>query len=142
MEYPAGETATDSEFAAAEAEVSQTEADEWVRERAGEIIYRQAVPESADPLGRGKPETRSRLIPSEQLAEASLEGHEDRLLPQPRKEWRVTVRMTPDLHAQLIRAAQLYGVPPTTLARMLINRGARAIVEEERRASRLLGPED
>ena len=74
------------------------------------------------------------------LQRAEDEIREAELAPQPRKDWRVTVRLTPGLYDQLLTAAALYGTTPTTLARMLINRGARAIVREERRADRLLGP--
>jgi hypothetical protein len=58
---------------------------------------------------------------------------------EPRKEWRVTVRMTPMQYERLGEAARLYGVRPTTLARMLIKRGATAILDEERRDRYLHG---
>lgn len=45
----------------------------------------------------------------------------------------MTVRMTPTQYELLGEAAKLYGVPPTTLARMLIKRGVSAILDEERR---------
>ena len=50
-----------------------------------------------------------------------------------RKEWRVTVRLRHGQYEQLSVAAELYGVRPTTMARMLINRGANAIVNAYRR---------
>jgi hypothetical protein len=51
----------------------------------------------------------------------------------PRRDWRVTVRLRSTQYEQLAAAAQLYGVRPTTLGRILINRGANAIINSYRR---------
>jgi hypothetical protein len=50
-----------------------------------------------------------------------------------RSQRRVTVRLDWSQYGELQRAAELYGVRPTTLARMLINRGVAAILTEYRR---------
>jgi predicted DNA binding CopG/RHH family protein len=56
-----------------------------------------------------------------------------------RKDSRVTVRMSPEQYDCLLDAAKFYGVAPTTLARMLVNRGVHAILDEERRDRRFFG---
>ncbi len=40
----------------------------------------------------------------------------------------MNVKLRPQEGAELDRAAKAYGVAPTTLARLLVNRGVRAIV--------------
>jgi len=70
------------------------------------------------------------VLPGEALGEVDIRN-DDREGGR-RKEARVTVRMTPLQFSRLERAAELNGVAPTTMARMLINRGARSIVDEER----------
>jgi hypothetical protein len=58
-----------------------------------------------------------------------------------RREWQVNVRLNEREYSRLKEAAALYGVHRTTFARMLINRGAGAIVDEERRHRHAFGPD-
>jgi hypothetical protein len=70
-------------------------------------------------------------------------GEESVTKAQPaRREWKLTVRLRASQHEQLAAASQLYGVRPTTLARMLINRGASAIVNSYRRDELGLGGDE
>lgn len=60
---------------------------------------------------------------------------EDRL-PERRTTRQVNVRLSDDDFSVLEKAAAIYGLRPTALARLLINRGARAVTnayDEERR---------
>ena len=77
------------------------------------------------------------ILPGEALGEVDIRN-DDREGGR-RKDARVTVRMTSQQFSRLERAAELNGVAPTTMARMLINRGARSIVDEELRAWRATG---
>ena len=52
----------------------------------------------------------------------------------------VGVKLAPDDHRRLRRAAALYGLPPATLARLLVNRAVRAILVAEGEAKAELGP--
>jgi len=67
------------------------------------------------------------------------EGPEDRETRFSRDSWggrgnpQVSVRLRPTDFARLRRAAELYGVRPTTLARMMVIRGVGAIIEAELR---------
>jgi uncharacterized protein (DUF1778 family) len=45
-----------------------------------------------------------------------------------RKTQRLGIRLKHSQYSMLKSAAELYGVRPTTMARMLINRGAQAVV--------------
>lgn len=45
----------------------------------------------------------------------------------------VCVRLSPGQWSELEHAADLYGVPPSTMSRILIRRGARAVLEHHRR---------
>ncbi|HSJ17031.1 MAG TPA: hypothetical protein VK920_02945 [Solirubrobacterales bacterium] len=44
----------------------------------------------------------------------------------------VGIKLRPDDYDALARAARLYGARPTTLARLLVNRGVRAVLDVER----------
>jgi hypothetical protein len=44
----------------------------------------------------------------------------------------VRIKLRPDDYDALARAARLYGARPTTLARLLVNRGVRAVLDGER----------
>jgi len=44
----------------------------------------------------------------------------------------VGIKLRPADYEALASAAFLYGVRPTTMARMLVNRGARAVLESKR----------
>ena len=57
-----------------------------------------------------------------------------------RKDHRVTVRLGWAAYSNLEQAAALYAVRPTTLARMLLNRGVRSILVEFRRDEIVQGP--
>ncbi len=65
-------------------------------------------------------------------------GEEDFLaeglhLPDPRPDRQVCVRLLGEHYDDLAAAAELYGVSPTTLARMLVRRGAKAVLDSYRR---------
>ena len=45
----------------------------------------------------------------------------------------VCIRLAPEGYGELSRAADLYGVAPTTMARMLVSRGARAVLDSRRK---------
>ena len=63
----------------------------------------------------------------------------------PRKEpmeRQVNVRLDRDKYRDLCEAADLYGVAPTTMARMLVRRGTRAVLDERRRDDWLHGGPD
>jgi hypothetical protein len=63
-------------------------------------------------------------------------------LPPARKDYKqVGVRLSWEQYGALERAAKIYGVAPTTMARMLIKRGAEAVVESHWRELRSFGPE-
>jgi hypothetical protein len=49
-----------------------------------------------------------------------------------RREWQVNIRLDRPRYAMLKRAADVYGTTPTALARMLLNRGATAILNAHR----------
>ena len=78
------------------------------------------------------------MIPGESLGDSG-DREEIEKEAESRKQSRVTVRLTPRQFERLVAAADLNGVAPTTMARMLINRGARSILDEEQRAWRLTG---
>ena len=75
------------------------------------------------------PRPRSRL-PTPSLPGAELGGLR-RPSGRPHATRQVGVRLTPSDYELLIQAAELYGVAPSTLARMLVRRGAQAIVARE-----------
>jgi hypothetical protein len=52
----------------------------------------------------------------------------------------VGVRLRPAQWNRLLLVARWSGVRPTTMARILINRGAQAIIDEELRYRREFGP--
>jgi len=54
----------------------------------------------------------------------------------------VCIRLAPEGFAELSRAAELYGVAPTTMARMLVTRGAKSILDSRRRYDLLQGGSD
>ena len=49
-----------------------------------------------------------------------------------RREWQVNIRLGHERYATLKRAADIYGTRPTTMARILVNRGAEAVVNAHR----------
>jgi hypothetical protein len=51
----------------------------------------------------------------------------------------IGIRLSPSQHAELSNAADLYGVAPGTMARMLVRRGARAVLDARRRFDLELG---
>ena len=57
-------------------------------------------------------------------------GPPDREEPRDRQ---VNVRLDPRRYRDLCKAADLYGVAPTTMARMLVRRGVLAVLDERRR---------
>ncbi len=61
--------------------------------------------------------------------------------PSPPTSKQVGVRLRPAQWNRLLLVARWSGVRPTTMARILINRGARAIIDEELRYRRKFGPE-
>ncbi|MGH2963854.1 MAG: hypothetical protein ACRDMH_00520 [Solirubrobacterales bacterium] len=75
------------------------------------------------------PRPRSRL-PTPSLPGAEL-GDLRRPSGRPPATRQVGVRLTPPDYELLTQAAELYGVAPSTLARMLVRRGAQAIVARE-----------
>jgi len=54
-------------------------------------------------------------------------------------ERQVNVRLDASKYRDLCAAADLYGVAPTTMARMLVRRGTRAVLDERRRDDFLHG---
>jgi hypothetical protein len=54
----------------------------------------------------------------------------------------VSVKLTAGQHAELRRAADLYGVAPGTMARILVRRGSRAVLDYQRRYDREQGLPD
>ena len=82
-----------------------------------------------------------RFLPSEAELLAELEETvQDESPPRPRSR-QVGVRLQPAQWKRLLLVAQWSGVRPTTMARILINRGARAVIDEELRHRRQFGPE-
>ena len=65
---------------------------------------------------------------------ASLPGGEIADIPRPRRKplRQVGIKLRPDDYDALARAARFYGARPTTLARLLVNRGVRAVLDAER----------
>jgi hypothetical protein len=63
-------------------------------------------------------------------------------LPEEPMVRQVNVRLDRDQYRDLCDAADLYGVAPTTMARMLVRRGARAVLDERRRDDYLHGGPD
>lgn len=66
---------------------------------------------------------------------------EDERPAQPRSH-QVGVRLRPAQWNRLLLVARWAGIRPTTMARTLINRGARAIIDEELRFRRRYGVEE
>ncbi len=62
-----------------------------------------------------------------------LETREDQDRRQPTYTRQVCVRLSAGQHGELSAAADLYGVAPGTMARILVRRGARAVLEHHRR---------
>lgn len=61
------------------------------------------------------------------------DGIEDRNRRRRTYTRQVCVRLSAAQHAELSNAADLYGVAPGTMARMLVRRGARAVLDARRR---------
>ena len=67
-------------------------------------------------------------IPGPALPEAS---RPDRRRSARSRTSQVNVKLTASDHADLKRAAELYGVAPATMAQLLVNRGVRAVLDGE-----------
>lgn len=74
-----------------------------------------------------------RFLPSEEeLLREAEEGLAKAHPPPPASE-QVSVRLQPAQWKRLLIVSEMSGMRPTTMARLLINRGARAIIDEELR---------
>jgi hypothetical protein len=73
----------------------------------------------------GLPEPSGGWVP-ETAVESALEV---RGLKPGRREWQVNMRFNREQYAVLRKAADLFGATPTALARLLVNRGADAVVK-------------
>jgi hypothetical protein len=82
-----------------------------------------------------------RFLPSEEEMMRELESERGERSHEPHSE-QVGVRLQQAQWKRLLLVAKWNGVRPTTMARILINRGARAIIDEERRHRRDLGDLD
>ena len=100
--------------------------------------------ESLAEVERRKREKRERLegrrfVPTEdELLEEVESWREDDHPPVPTTR-QVGVRLRPAQWDRLVLVAEWAGIRPTTMARLLINRGARAIIDEELRYRRTYG---
>lgn len=76
---------------------------------------------------RGAPAVPTAPMPGDEIAD----------VPRARRKplRQVGIKLRPDDYEALARAARLYGARPTTLARLLVNRGVRAVLEAERGAA-------
>ena len=105
-----------------------------------EVLRRvQADAESRD-RERERRLNERRFVPTEPelLEEVGSWREEDH--PQKPASHQIGVRLRPEQWDRLLMVAAWSGIRPTTMARLLINRGARAIVDEELRYWRQLGP--
>jgi hypothetical protein len=89
-------------------------------ERREAVIHGRTATSRMDPRGG--------WLPGEELAEGRDPARRPKLAYR-----QVGVKLSWSQYRELRHAAELYGVTPTTLARMLINRGARSILESDRR---------
>jgi hypothetical protein len=88
------------------------------------------------------PRPRSRMEPSSGwLREIDFVG-DGRPPPDEPMVRQVNVRLDRDQYRDLCEAADLYGVAPTTMGRMLLRRGTRAVLDERRRDDFLHGGRD
>lgn len=99
--------------------VAEAESREWQRPR--------KHPE--EPLDETNP--KSGWLESADFRDASAadDGIEDRDRRRRTYTRQVCVRLSAAQHAELSNAADLYGVAPGTMARMLVRRGARAVLD-------------
>lgn len=80
-----------------------------------------------------------RFVPSEpELLDEVASWREDEHPPAPTSR-QVGIRLRPAQWDRLLLVAKWAGLRPTTIARMLINRGTRAVIDEELRHRRELG---
>lgn len=68
-------------------------------------------------------------MPDRESAEATVGAGE---IQPPNKEKQVNIRLDYARYSALAAAASLYGAPPTTFARMLVNRGVQAALSNHR----------
>lgn len=90
---------------------------------------------------RGKRLRERNLNVTESTLLEELEAYVEDERPSPPTSQQVGVRLRPAQWNRLLLVARWSGVRPTTMARILINRGARAIIDEELRYRRRFGPE-
>ena len=86
---------------------------------AGQILVSELM------LEGGAARTRARQVPPPRMPRGAP--------PTKGSLRQVNFRLGPDEHARLREAARLFGMPPTTLARVLTVRGVNAALYEERR---------
>lgn len=75
------------------------------------------------------PEPRDGWLPDAALADVA--GNADAVRRNPRDR-QVNIRLDYVRYGALVRAGDLYGVAPTTLARVLVNRGVEAVLNAYR----------
>ena len=100
-------------------------------------------PRDQSPSGQAYPgKRRNRMEPrSGWLREIDFVG-DGQPVPEEPMERQVNVRLDSSRYRDLCRAADLYGVAPTTMARMLLRRGVLAVLDERRRDDHLHGGPD
>jgi hypothetical protein len=98
--------------------------------------------EAGPPYSPPPPRRRSRMDPrTGWLREGDFLG-DGAPLPEEPMERQVNVRLNAHHYRDLSKAADLYGVAPTTMARMLVRRGTKAVLDERRRDDFLHGGPD
>lgn len=109
-------------------------AEEPVGAEAERIDWVTALARAQDEEEARRDRLRSRrFLPSEEeLLREAEEGLAKAHPPPPASE-QVSVRLQPAQWKRLLIVAEMSGLRPTTMARLLINRGARAIIDEELR---------
>jgi hypothetical protein len=100
-------------------------------------------PRAKSPSGQAYPaKRRDRMEPrTGWLREIDFVG-DGQPVPEEPMERQVNVRLDSSRYQDLCRAADLYGVAPTTMARMLLRRGVLAVLDERRRDDYLHGGPD
>jgi hypothetical protein len=78
---------------------------------------------------------------TESMLLEELEAYVDEERPRAALSYQVGVRLGREHWNRLLLVARWSGVAPTTMARILINRGTRALIDEELRYRRKFGPE-
>jgi hypothetical protein len=100
---------------------------EWWRQATREEMwaYIEEGDEELRRLGFGRRRNRKE-ISGPSLPAGSAPGGREHV-----RDKQVNVKLTEEDHGRLERAARLYGVRPATMAQLLVNRGARAVLDEE-----------